>query len=477
MQVGVLKLKTIKGIRNTSVLASYKIIFDVASRLILIRILVPNIFGLMTFAYLIKGFVSTTATLSSEKALIQKKKVDQTFFNTAATSELILSLIGAGLIFLLSSYLMDFLGKPELTTFVRALSLTIPLTTYTITLRSYLTRILDFKKANLAAFITTPLGALIIIIFAQAGFGIWSFFWADLIVGILNLMIVWRVLPTKPKLNINFKAFSKLKKFGLPLTGSASLGYFYWNIDDLIIGIMLGMRALGFYWLAFKIPHYILRAQAGITEVAYPAFSRAKNDKQLARGFSSITKYSAFILLLPTAIVILFGRPTVKYIFGDNWLPATLTFQIFTFLVAFRGIFGYWAQVLIAKKKTKVLFLIMLQSALLLPPLGYLLTDKFGISGMALAVVLTILLTTPYMVINLKRIITVNYINLLAKIILSFSVVLIFGFGIRNFAGENVYNYIASVILLIVIYLSVTFTLDRKFLVDIKMILKTLILS
>ncbi len=474
MNSGILKLKTLKGIRNTSLLTSYKIFFEVASRLILIRILVPDIFGLMTFAYLIKGFVSTTATLSSEKALIQRKKVDKNFFDTAATSELILSLIGAGVLFLLSANLMKFLGKPELTNFVRALSLTIPLTTYTMTLRSYLVRNLDFKKANTAALISTPIGAIAIVIFAIAGFHIWSFFWGELIAGIISLIIMWRILPTKPILKLDVKSLSKIKKFGLPLTGSAVLGYFYWNIDDLIVGMMLGMRELGFYWLAFKIPHYILRAQAGMTEVAYPAFSRAKDDKQLARGFSSITKYSALILLLPTAIVILFGQPTVKYFFGNNWLPATLTFQIFTFLVAFRGIFGYWAQALIAKKKTKVLFLIMLQSALILPPMGYLLTKKYGIAGMATAVLLTILLTTPYMVINLKRIITVNYVKLLFRIFLSFTMVLIIGLGIRNFADESVINYITSVVFLSAIYLAFSFTFDRKLLKEIKKILKIL---
>ena len=116
----------------------------------------------------------------------------------------------------------------------------------------------------------------------------------------------------------------------------------------------------------------------------------------------------------------------------------------------------------------------MLQSALILPPMGYLLTKKYGIAGMATAVLLTILLTTPYMVINLKRIITVNYVKLLFRIFLSFTMVLIIGLGIRNFADESVINYITSVVFLSAIYLAFSFTFDRKLLKEIKKILKIL---
>ena len=463
-----LKVKVLSGIKINSLMALYQTTLDLISRLVLIRMLAPQIFGLMTYAYIFTGFVGMFATVSGQSAIIQKRgnKI-QEFVDVAFTIEFLLSVIGAVILFFFAPLILDRLGKPELTFFVQMISLTMPLSRLSF-LNIMFTRNLDFKRANIAPAVATPINILITISLAVLGYGIWSFFWGGLASSILSAFVVWKIVPHRPKLRLNRKVSRDLLRFGLPLTGSGILGYFYWHIDDFMVGTILGAQQLGYYWLAFKIPHYFLRAQGIISQVVFPAFSRTKDNEQLKRGFEQATKYSAAFLLLPCAIVLVLGQPTIKFIFGENWLPATVPFQVFMVLVVFRGIYGYWAQLLIVKGKTKNLFFIMIQSAVILPALGYFLTKRFGIVGMSIAVIATMFATAPYMVIQLKNCLKIRYTELLWRNYLSFGITIFIGFLFFKQGGANVTKYVIACGALSIIYIISTLILDKTLLEEVK---------
>ena len=331
-----LKSKALSGVKINSLMVLYKSSLDFISRLVLVRLLAPEIFGLMAYAYMITSFFGRFATISGQSAIIQKKddKVND-FIDVAFTIELFLSIIATVVLYFSAPFLMRQLRKTELTFFVQMLSLTMPLVALTFP-GVIFTRNLRFKHANISPAIVTPVNIIITLILAILGYGIWSFFWGTLISSIVSICIIWSIIPYKPKLRFSRKISNDLIKFGLPLTGSGILAHFYWNVDDFIVGTMLGAQQLGYYWIAFKLPHYFISAQAIISKVIFPAFSRAKDDEQLKRGFELVTKYSAMMILLPCAISLSLGESIIKYLFGEKWLSATVPFQIFMVLVTVR---------------------------------------------------------------------------------------------------------------------------------------------
>ena len=463
-----LRVKALSGVKINASVTLYKTTLDLVSRLVLIRILAPQIFGLMSYAYIITGFVGMFTTVSSQSAVIQKRgtKIEE-FIDVAFTIEFLLSAIGAIALFFFAPLIVRRLGKPELTFFTQMMSLTIPLSRLSF-LNIIFTRNLDFKRANIAPAVATPINIVITILLAILGYGIWSFFWGGLASNAFSAFIVWKIVPYRPKLRLNRKILSDLIRFGLPMTGSGILAYFYWHIDDFMVGTMLGAQQLGYYWLAFKIPHYFLKAQGVISGVAFSAFSRAKDDEQLKRGFEQATKYSATFLLLPCAVVLVLGQPTIKFVFGENWLPATVPFQVFMVLVVFRGIYGYWAQVLTVKGKTKNLFLIMIQSAVILPTLGYFLTRRFGIVGMSIAVIATMFSTAPYMAIHLKNCLKIKYTDLLWRNYLSFGITIFIGLLLFKQSEVNVIKYVIACCALSIIYIISTLILDKTLVNELK---------
>ncbi len=469
--------KTIRGIKNNFLLTVFKVIFELGSRIILVRILAPEIFGLMVFAHLVRGFVVNMSTFSSDKALIQRNEVDGNFLNTAVTIEIISSFIGAALLFSFSPFLMSFLERPGLVTFVQALSLTIPISVTALVLRAYMIRVLDFKKANISLYIATPINALVIVILAILGFGIWSFFWGELISSLLQLVILWLVLPIKPRLRLDFAVIKKIIPYGIPLTGSSFLIYFYWNVDDFLVGMILNVEQLGFYWLAFKIPHYILHFLRGLADVFFASFSRTENNLQLARRFSQVTKYSTFIMFLPCAVALVLGTSTIKLFFGEMWLPAVVPFQIFMCLATFRAIFNLTFPLLASRNMTQTIFYTTLFGAVLLPVVGIVPTQQLGIIGMSAVVTLVGVLISFYAIYKLKKIIDVRFIRLLWKNFAAFGTVLLVGYLFLNRLDISVIVYLTNVIIITTVYLLMTYILDRKLLLQTAISLKKIVVK
>lgn len=468
-----LKEKTITGAKIVTAMVAYKSLIEFGVNLILIRLLAPDIFGSMFFAYILANLVGMFATISSGHAIIQKKddKIEK-YLDIAFTVELFLSILAAVILFTTAPYIMVWLGKPELSFFTQMIALTLPINKLALP-GVIFTRRLDFKRANIAPAISIPVSGCITVLLALLGFGIWSFFWGTMAGSIISALVVWKIIPYRPKIDFNSKTFKELAKFGLPLTGSALLAYYYWNVDDFMVGTMIGAKQLGYYWLAFKIPHYILNAQNSITSIVFPAFARVENDEQLRRGFEFITKLSATVLLLPCALVLILGEPTIKFIFGERWLPALVPFQIFMVLIAVRGIVIYWTQVLMVKEKTGVLLKITIQNAVVLTLLGYFFTKKFGITGTSIAVFLTIIVSLPYMVWQLKKCIDVSYLKILWQGVISFFLVLTAGLLLKKaIPSPNFYVFLIEAAIISIIYTGFIILFDNRFVQTLKEVLK-----
>ncbi len=468
-----LKERALKGAKITTAMTAYKGLIEFGVNLILIRLLAPEVFGSMAFAFIAVNLARILATISGSSAIIQRKddKIEKDL-DVAFTVEFLLSILAAGILFITAPYIMSKLGKPELSFFTQMIALTLPINKLALP-GVIFTRILDFKKANIAPAISIPISAVTTVLLALSGFGIWCFFWGAIVGSVISATVVWKIIPYRPKIDFDSKTFKELARFGLPLTGSALLAYYYWNVDDFMVGTMLSAEQLGYYWLAFKIPHYILNAQNSVTSVVFPVFARAENDEQLRKGFEFVTKFSAVVLLLPCAIVLVLGEPIIKFIFGEKWLPALIPFQIFMVLIAVRSTAIYWTQILMVKEKTDVLLKITLQNAVVLTLLGYFFTEKFGITGTSVAVFLTIVVSLPYMTWQLKKCIEVSYIKILWQGGTAFFSVLIAGLLLQKaIPNPDFYVFLIEAALLSIIYIGFIIIFDKRFVQILKEVIK-----
>lgn len=409
---GNLLRKSISGTIITLGVTGLRFMVGFGSQFILARLLLPEDFGAMAFAWMIVGFIGNFTNFQSQKYIIRARSDIKRIVNTSFTFELLLS----GLVFLFALAvvppIMIWLGKSNLTLFVQVLALTLfyhPV----LQLRSLLERQLNFGLASIPDIVGITLGAITSIILAYLGYGVWSLVLGVLIQFVTQTISTWIVIPYRPRWELDTKIIKEVTKFGWPLMGASISIFFYWNIDYYMVGELLDERQLGYYWLAFQVTHYMLQAKSALNKIAYAAFCNVDNDTQLSSGFSALTRYTALLFSFPVLIFFLYGEQTITLLFGEKWLPATVPFQIFTLVTFLRATFGYWDAIFTKEGKTRILLLATILNSIILPFLVYLLIRIWGISGAALGVLLTICIVTPILAYRLKKILPVSYLNIL----------------------------------------------------------------
>ncbi|MEQ9398240.1 MAG: oligosaccharide flippase family protein [Longimicrobiales bacterium] len=382
----------------------------------LARLLGPDVFGAMAFALVVVGLARTLSTVRSDAYVVylpdeaEAQQAARTLFG----AEVLLAALVGGALAAAAGPLMAALGRPDLVAVVRGLSVLVVLSPLTV-LQARFVRNLDFVRGHGPATAGTVVKAATAVTLAAGGLGVWALVWGE-VVSVAVVAALFLVLSGRGALpGFERRHLAGALRYGLPLTGTALLAFYYWNVDDYMVGRILTLEALGLYWLAFRLPHQLMQVSGLASSVAFPAFARAWNTDAIAPAFVRLTRATAWLMLLPLLISTLFGAELIEAVYGAQWLGATLPFQLFMALVCIRAIFNYWADVYQAAGRTAPLLGLTAVNAVLITVLGIPLVTRYGVVGMAVAVLLTISTTVFVGTRYLKRLLDVRYADALMR--------------------------------------------------------------
>lgn len=412
----------------------------------LARMLEPAHFGALAFATMVAMFFNSFTNIHGDKYIIKEKEGIQQKLDNVFTLEILLAIIFIFLVIGIAPFLMKLLGKPELTRFVQFLTLLFFYNPFSKP-RSLFERKLSFFKAKFPMVIAQLIGGIVGVSLAYFDYGVWSLLWWRFSTIASEALIIWLITPYRPRLAWNRDILKGVVSFGWPLLGSSILVFFYWNIDYYIVGQLLGEEQLGYYWLAFQVSHYFLKAKASIISVVFPAFSRLGNEADIKNGFEILTRLTAIIYMFPTIIVLVLGEDLIRFIFGAKWIPATTAFQIFMVLTTLRAVTSYWDPVFLYYGKTRFLFSLTILNSVFIAGFGYFATKLYGIEGMSLIVLLSIIMITPIAGFYLKKLINTSYVKILFEpIVIAILLLMIYKFGMEYLSGSETFLWCAELI-------------------------------
>jgi O-antigen/teichoic acid export membrane protein len=383
-----------------------------AAQITLARLLAPELFGAVAFATLVALFFGNLSNTNGNRYVIRESTDVQAKLDNVYTLEAALSVVVLCFLLLVAPWLMAKLGKPELTLLVQVLAVMIfqnPL----LQPRTLLERDLAFLAIYSARVAGQLIGAVLGIIMACRQMGVWSLVGWRVGAMAAEALIVWWVAPYRPRFRWNGEIQREILRFGWPLIGSSILIFFYWNIDYYIVGKTLGQKQLGYYWLAFEMSHYLLKARTAVNSVLFPSFSRLQKREDIRRAFNLLTRSTAIVFMFPAIVTLVAGPDAVALVFGEKWLPATRVLQIFMVLIPLRAVMGYWDPVCLFYGKTKLMLVATVANAVFIAVLGFPCTRRFGIEGMAVVVLLSTILVAPFIAFVMHRLIQASYLKLL----------------------------------------------------------------
>ncbi len=306
---------------------------SMAVKLILARLLLPEVFGIIGFATVFMGMIQAISDLGMSEALIQQseKKIKLVDYDTAFWAGLIWGFFLAVVLSLVVSPIAArFFDENLLNTIVPVLSISLILKPLAAVHMVNITRELDFKRIVLPRNISRVVAAAIAIVMAVLGFGVWSLVF-QMVLGDLFLAIIYLfVSPWRPKLRFNTTSFKKIFGFGVYASGTQIFNYLTGNIDYLLIGKLLGSHQLGIYSLAYNMT-YVVRGQIMrvVNNVFYPVYSKVQDDLVTTRRYYfKVIKYNCIVIYPLMIGLILLAKPLVIIGLGEKWSEAIIPMQI-----------------------------------------------------------------------------------------------------------------------------------------------------
>ena len=299
--------------------------------IVLARLLSPEDYGTIALVTVFTSILQVFVDSGLGTALIQKKDADDLdfssvfFFNFAVC---ILLYVG---MFVAAPWIASFYNDTELTPVVRVISLTLVISGIKGIQQAYVSKHMMFKRFFFSTIGGTLFSAVLGIILAYVGCGVWALVAQQLSNASIDTLILWLTVKWRPKKMFSWTKLKELLSFGWKLLVSSLLDVGYYNLRNLIIGKMYTSSDLAFYNQGDKFPKLIVtNINSSIDSVLLPTMSGVQDDRERVKNMTRRAIKTSTYIMAPLMMGLAFcAKPIVSLILTDKWLPCVPYLQIF----------------------------------------------------------------------------------------------------------------------------------------------------
>jgi lipopolysaccharide exporter len=358
------------------------------SNLILARLLLPQEFGVISIAYVFWSFFTLFTQDTAGKFIVYKGTEDRRYLDTTYAISLLTGIIVAIALIICSPLIAKFFNEPHLTWLLFPYALNLVLSSAYYVYVGIMTSQMQYREmanialiASIARLITTA-GA------AACGLSYWSFAIGDT----CNWLVGYLMSMYQSGHRLRFKIFpevrSEVVSYSLGVAGS-NLGYYTnANIDNFVVGKLLGSTSLGIYNLAYQLTMAIATILSRVNlQLGMTVFAKLKDDREQEKTLFEVVEQTAFLTIPIYALFFLIiDKQVIRLIFGEPWVPLCTVIPGLLVFAYFRVINSSLDSMLCAKGYSNISARVNLQIAPI-AVLGFILGAKNGgIVGVSIAV-------------------------------------------------------------------------------------------
>jgi O-antigen/teichoic acid export membrane protein len=355
--------------------------------IVLARLLGPHAFG--TFAVALVALLALLAfnELGVSLAIVRWEGEPSEIAPTVATISVLSSIVIYIVCFLGAPAFATSMGTPAAASVIRVLALNVVIDGFVSTPAALMQRYFRQDRKMIADQVNNWLGAAVSILLAWKGFGAMS-----LAIGRLTGAVVAGVLfivfsPEPLRFGFDRTKARALFHFGLPLAGASIVVFAVTNVDQLVVGHVLGVTALGFYALAFNLASWPVNMfSVPVRSVAPAVFSRLQHDRPAMRTSFLSTAGLLGSATMPVCLLISgAAAPLLRLVYGARWVPAASALMWLGVLGALRILFELVYDYFVVLARSRVVFTVQLVWLVALVPALVAGTLADGIAGAGMA--------------------------------------------------------------------------------------------
>lgn len=372
---------------------------------ILARLLRPEDFGLFSLVLVSLSLVEVFAETGINTVIVQSDKHPTHFLDTAWVISIVRGIVIAGIMLTISWPLQFFYQQDTLFPLVVIASI-VPI------IRGFINpgivtlhKNLEFQKDTVYRFLLALTDVIASVILALMLRNVLALILGIIVHAVIDVILSYLFVSLRPRFKWNRIISKEIFQHTKWLNSFSVIDYLNKNIDDLIIGRILGVANLGFYRNAYA------ATQSGTAELglsvihaSFPVYTKIKADKaRLRKAFIKVVMAFSGLLLVPTLLFIFFPTLIVKILLGDNWLPLVPLLPILAIAGYIQGIFNIGTSLFVSQKQYRwmlcILTITLLSMVISIIPLS----QAFGLKGAALSILISRIAPFPVFIVALRK--------------------------------------------------------------------------
>ena len=387
----------LKGLSWMTAFRIFYRLIGVARIAVIARILSPYGLGVWGIVTMLLGFLEIITETGINVFLVQEKDNIDDFVNTAWIVSIFRGILIALLILISGSFVSQFFKSPESKNLFYLVAL-VPF------IRGFINpSIMKFQKElrfnkeffyRASIFFVESVLSVIGVLITKSALG--------LVLGIIFSAlyeVVYTFIVARPRPIFNFDLLKMKRVFnrGKWITLFGIFDYLYTQMDNVIVGRILGVSSIGIYDTAYTISTTPLTEVGDIFfRVTFPIFSKISSETdRLKKAFIKTLVVNSAVMIASGVLIFIFADLIVKILFGNNWTSTVPVVKLLSVLGVTRGIASSTNSLLVAKGMQKYSAIVTLVSTLGLLITIVPLIKSYGIVGAAISAIIGTVISLP----------------------------------------------------------------------------------
>jgi len=382
-----LKKQAVSGIKWTGLSSMVGIGVQLLQVAVLARFLSTTDFGLMALALVVINFSQLFIDMGISNAIIHKQDVTTDQLSSLFWLNILTGWIMFVIILLVAPLAAKFYNQPQLQKIIFLVSLSFLIQPFEQQFLAIMKKEMLFNEVAKRDILAKVVGFAVAVILAYMDYGVYALvfsYLASVTIAVILVMLTGLKFH-RPRVHFNLKEVKGFLSFGIYQTGGNVVNYFNYQIDEILIGKLLGLPVLGLYTVAKNIiMRPIQTINPIITQVSFPLMAKVQNEKlKFKQIYLKGLSYLNAINFQIYTFIIVAAYPIVYILFGEKWLPAVPLLKILGIYACVRSTFNPMGPLLLAKGWAKLSFFWNVFVLLIMPFSIWLGAFYVGVEGVA----------------------------------------------------------------------------------------------
>lgn len=427
--------------------------------IVLARLLTPEIFGIWAICMTLNRGLTVFSETGFASALIQRQERAEEARDTAFTLLILRGALLSVVAFALAPLFSRFYELPLLQPLISVMAIAFFLSGFHNINTILQQKELRYHRLALLDQTTIVLGFVFVVAAAYFYRSVWALVAGHVFTAAVTVILSYLIIPGRPRLAFNRALARELFHYGKFVGAAGIVAFITLELDNLVIGKVLGMEALGLYAVAYMLANLPATQLAKvISGVMLPAYSKLQADIPALRAAYQRTLAFVSMLTIPATVGLAVLAPQIiGVIYGEHWMAGVDALRILAIFGCLRSIGVLSGYLYNAIGKPKISFYFTLAKLAIIAATIYPLIVAYGIIGAAVSVTLPSLLTFFLDFVVLRKVIGLKIREALFPLlrILIFStimgVVLLY---LQPYLGQiNLWSLAASILVGVFVYM------------------------